>query len=71
MHSITSDIKNLSIALEALSRFPGTDGLAAKIRIELDKFIQELIRRRHQHERILRQKSNDTDTDSDYNDLGR
>jgi hypothetical protein len=66
MNSITADIKNLSIALEALSRFPGTESLSSRLRQELDKFIQELIRRRHQHERILRQKSNSTD--DDYND---
>ena len=63
MNSITADIKNLSIALEALSRFPGTESLSSRLRQELDKFIIELTRRRHEHERRLRAKSNTDDED--------
>ena len=43
---ISADIKNLSIALEALSRIPDSGTLADSIRFELRELVTELTRKR-------------------------
>ena len=43
---ISADIKNLSIALEALSRIPDSGTLADGIRFELSELVKELARKR-------------------------
>jgi hypothetical protein len=47
---ITTDIKNLAIALEALSRIPDSMNLSERVRFELNKFVSELVQRRQEHE---------------------
>jgi hypothetical protein len=49
---ITTDIKNLAIALEALSRIPDSMNLSERVRFELNKFVSELVRRRQEIEEL-------------------
>jgi len=44
--SVTADVKNLSIALEALSRIPDSGSLAHAIQFELTELVTELARKR-------------------------
>jgi len=62
---ITADIKNLSIALEALNRFPSDADLKLEIHYELCKFVEELKRRRNLHEEKLRRETTDTQQEID------
>lgn len=60
---ITADIKNMSIALEALSRIPDSRELSDKIRDELSEFLYELTRRRRKAQN--KEASPDTTPDDD------
>ena len=65
MYSITADIKNLSIALEALSRFPGAQELSETVMHELECFMHELARRRRISEEDIKNKTQTNIPDDD------